>query len=551
MFSQYQSKVDDDGFNETEEKIFNLKILEKEEHQIPKEGIEIKINENKKERISFIKLLVATFCFAGLQFGWAIQYARLTPFTLEIGLPKYLVTLVWLCGPISGLLVQPVVGFLSDRTTFRFGRRRLYLLIGAICICLAMLLIGFCLDIGKLLGDKGSGNNPAALAFAVIGFWLLDVSNNMMQMPSRALVADIAAEDQQELGNAILTFWTGFGNTLGYTAGFIEWSSYTTTLETDVCREPCNNLKMCFLISMGFLIFSLIVTMIVAKEKPWTKESAEEKGEKTFLINELELENNQEVVEEQTEKKPQLSKIEKIKALLLKLIAIIKLVPISMWKLCVVNFFAWIGWFSYFVFITDLVGVYVFHGSTNDPDSPLYQRYEAGIRYGSFGLAGFSITAGVFSFIISWASSRYGLKLIYGLGNLSLAILLISTYWVSDKYVAVAVISLFGIPSAVTNVIPFGLTANYADDDKKGIFMGLLNIFIVIPQLVLSAISPLIQLMFNGDIRAVLIFGGICAFISSLLTWIVKVPKSMTEKKKKKKKKKNQKGKNTTSTVIF
>lgn len=129
----------------------------------------------------------------GIQFGWALQLSLLTPYVQELGVPHAWSSIIWLCGPLSGLLVQPLVGLMSDRCTSKLGRRRPFIIGGATSIVVSVLIIGFSADIGWVLGDRGDKKIRAVVAY-VFGFWLLDVANNMTQGPCRALLADLTGK---------------------------------------------------------------------------------------------------------------------------------------------------------------------------------------------------------------------------------------------------------------------------------------------------------------------------------------------------------------------
>lgn len=141
-------------------------------------------------RVPLRRLLRVASVASGIQFGWALQLSLLTPYVQELGIPHAWASVIWLCGPLSGLLVQPLVGHMSDRCASRFGRRRPFIAAGAASIIVAVLVIGHSADIGWLLGDRGRVRPRAVIAF-VFGFWILDVANNMTQGPCRALLADL------------------------------------------------------------------------------------------------------------------------------------------------------------------------------------------------------------------------------------------------------------------------------------------------------------------------------------------------------------------------
>ncbi|MFS7901887.1 putative MFS transporter superfamily [Helianthus anomalus] len=128
---------------------------------------------------------------------------------------------IWLCGPLSGLVVQPIVGYYSDRCTSRFGRRRPFVAGGAFLVAITVFLIGYAADIGVSTGDKISApGNPCAIVVFVFGFWILDVANNMLQGLCRVLLADLAGSNSTKIrvGNTLFAFFIVVGNVLGYSA---------------------------------------------------------------------------------------------------------------------------------------------------------------------------------------------------------------------------------------------------------------------------------------------------------------------------------------------
>lgn len=129
------------------------------------------------------KIIMVAAIAAGVQFGWAIQLSLLTPYVQLLGIKHQYAPLIWLCGPISGMIVQPMVGYYSDNCTSRFGRRRPFIAAGASLVTIAVFLIGFAADIGHASGDPvGKVIKPRAIAVFVVGFWILDVANNMLQV---------------------------------------------------------------------------------------------------------------------------------------------------------------------------------------------------------------------------------------------------------------------------------------------------------------------------------------------------------------------------------
>lgn len=148
-----------------------------------------------RPRVPLRQLLRVASVAGGIQFGWALQLSLLTPYVQQLGISHAWSSVIWLCGPLSGLFVQPLVGHLSDRCSSRFGRRRPFILAGTVSIIISVLVIGFSADIGWWLGDSPNAKSrPRAIGVFVFGFWILDVANNVIQGPCRALLADLTGK---------------------------------------------------------------------------------------------------------------------------------------------------------------------------------------------------------------------------------------------------------------------------------------------------------------------------------------------------------------------
>ncbi|TQE11036.1 hypothetical protein C1H46_003296 [Malus baccata] len=171
--------------------------------------------EQEQQASPLKKIILVASIAAGVQFGWALQLSLLTPYVQLLGVPHTWAAFIWLCGPISGLLVQPIVGYHSDRCTSRFGRRRPFIAAGSALVAVAVFLIGYAADLGHLTGDSlEKATKPRAVSVFVVGFWILDVANNTLQGPCRALLADISGSDPKRMrtSNALFAFFMAVGN---------------------------------------------------------------------------------------------------------------------------------------------------------------------------------------------------------------------------------------------------------------------------------------------------------------------------------------------------
>ncbi|KAL8152538.1 hypothetical protein V2J09_010298 [Rumex salicifolius] len=450
---------------------------------------------------------------AGVQFGWALQLSLLTPYSQHLGIPHVWSSFIWLCGPISGMFVQPIVGYTSDRSTSRFGRRKPFIAVGSALISSAVLLIGYALDLGMRMGDRlDQETKPRAVALFVVGFWILDIANNMVQDPTRAFLADLSKHNHRRIrvANACFSFFMAVGNILGYLAGsYDHLYKLLPFTKTDVCDIYCANLKTCFFIDIVFLVFLSTMALVTVSEPEFDPS---------------EIESDDPFVEQVKSAFKNLGK--------------------PMWILFLVTALNWIAWFPFVMFDTDWVGSEVFGGKvTGTPEEEAL--YDAGVRYGSLGLTLMAITLGIMSLFIDLLSKALnGGKKLWGVLNFVLAASLGFTALVTKKAkdqrralhlvppmeprndIKAATLTLFaatGIPQAVTYCIPFALASMFSSDSGAGhgLSLGVLNLAIVIPQMLVSLVSGPLDSLFGGGNIPGFVLGAISAALSGILALTV------------------------------
>jgi solute carrier family 45 protein 1/2/4 len=192
-----------------------------------------------------------------LDISYVLTYYSFLIFMQTLGIDHAMASFIWLCGPITGFVVQPCVGVWSDKCRSKYGRRRPFILAGCVMICFAVTLIGFSADLGYMLGDTTEhcstykGLRYRAAIIFILGFWMLDLANNTVQGPARALLADLSGPDQCNSANAIFCSWMAVGNILGFSAGASgNWHKWFPFLMTRACCEACGNLKAAFLVAV-------------------------------------------------------------------------------------------------------------------------------------------------------------------------------------------------------------------------------------------------------------------------------------------------------------
>ncbi|KAK4413284.1 Sucrose transport protein SUC2 [Sesamum alatum] len=480
------------------------------------------------DRNTLKKLALVASVAAGVQFGWALQLSLLTPYTQLLGLKHKWVSLIWLCGPISGLIVQPILGHHSDRCTSPFGRRRPFLVAGTFLLSFGVLLIGFAADLGRSLGDSlEPGVKHGAITVFVLGFWFLDISNNMIQGPCRALLADLSCQNAAlvTIGNAMFAFFMAVGSILGYAAGaYGEIHRLLPFTSTEACDLNCANIKTCFLISV--VLTTSIVTMVVVFVK-------EERLDPSCLLYWQENQG--------AEEKPP--------SFLMQIVLAAKSTSRPIWILYVVTALNWIGIFPFTLYDTDWVGKEIYGGQAMG--SPVQIKlYHDGVRAGAFGLMFYVATMGAVSLFLELLIRLLGnVNRLWSACNFILAICMGMTVLVSNmaenarhangnapvhpptevKASCFAIFAVLGIPQAVTYSIPFALASIYSKDTTtgQGLALGLLNLAIVIPQMLVALISGPLDALFGSSNLPAFVWGGIAAAIGGIAAF--KLPPAESE----------------------
>ncbi|CAG7903620.1 hypothetical protein BRARA_G02385 [Brassica rapa] len=463
------------------------------------------------------KIISVASIAAGLQFGWALQLSLLTPYVQLLGIPHKWSSLIWLCGPVSGMIVQPIVGYHSDRCTSRFGRRRPFIAAGAALVAVAVFLIGYAADIGHKMGDKLEQKSPRVRAIGIFafGFWILDVANNTLQGPCRAFLADLSAGDAKRtrVANGFFSFFMAVGNVLGYAAG-----SYTNLHKmfpfamTKACDIYCANLKSCFFLSITLLIIVTVSSLWYVKDKQWSPavNSGDEKTSSVPFFGEI--------------------------------LGAFKVMQRPMWMLLIVTALNWIAWFPFLLFDTDWMGREVYGGNSVGDDRML-KLYNKGVHAGALGLMLQSIVLLFMSLGVEWIGRKVGgAKRLWGIVNFILAIGLAMTVLISKqaeehrktagdfagpssgvKAGALSLFAVLGIPLAITFSIPFALASIFSNSSGagQGLSIGVLNLAIVIPQMIVSLGGGSFDALFGGGNLPVFVVGAIAAAISGVLALTV------------------------------
>lgn len=412
-----------------------------------------------------------SFGFFGIQFGWGLQMANMSAIYEFLGASEGDIPILWLAAPLTGLIVQPIVGYYSDRTWMgRLGRRRPYFLAGAILASLALIAMP----------------NSGALWVAAALLWVLDASVNVSMEPFRAFVADLMPPRQRQVGFAMQSLLIGLGAVL---SSALPWLLTNLGLVDPAAHGAGGipwSVKLSFYIGAVVYIASVLYTIVTTKElPPEPGETALSGGRPASFVTEI--------------------------------VAGIRGMPLVMRRLALVQFFTWLGLFCMWIYFSPAIAREVFGGQ---PGSPEYQR---GIEWGGVCFATYNgVAFGVSFLLVALAKLGVSAKLMHRAGLLCAGAGLVSTGFVDSPQLLLLSMAGVGVGWATILSMPYALLANAIPARQMGFYMGVFNFFIVLPQILAATLlGPAVKLLFGGHALHAVVFGGACLLLAAVaLTWV-------------------------------
>ncbi|MFW2476849.1 MAG: MFS transporter [Sediminibacterium sp.] len=434
-----------------------------------------------KPRLTLSQICFMSFGFLGVQFGFALQNGNTSRILRSFGADVDQLPMFWIVAPLMGMIVQPLIGHYSDRTWNRIGRRKPYFLVGALLSSAALVFLP---NAGSM-----SGLIPALWIGAGI-VMIMDASFNVAMEPFRALVADNLPDTQRTSGFAIQTFLIGVGAVVGSElpsllakAGFSQDAG-----ESGVA----DNVKYAFYIGAAVFIFAILVTVFFSKEYPPAQY-------------------------EQYHGKPDEASQ---KAGLGEIFKDFKKMPKTMKQLGLVQFFSWFALFSMWVFTTDAVATHVFGLSPDDTRSVAYNSAGNAVS-SAFGT--YNLVAAVYALFIPLVAKFLGRKGTHAFSLIAGGVGLISIYFIKDP--AMLKFSMVGVGLAWGSILamPYVILSGSIPAGKLGIYMGIFNFFITLPQIV-NGIGGgwIVKNIYNGQPIYAIVLAGffmLCAAISVLFVY--------------------------------
>lgn len=420
----------------------------------------------QKPSLSFWQIFNMNIGFLGIQYSFGLQQTAINPIFLYLGAPEEMLPILNIAGPVTGLIVQPVIGALSDKTwSNRWGRRKPYFLIGALLGSLSLFVFP----------------HSPVLWFAVGLLWILDVGNNMAMEPYRAFVGDKLPEKQLSLGFQMQSLFVGAGILLAN--GSIVLFQYLFGGESVEAGIIPQWLYYSFFIGAFLSLATILWSVFKTPEIP--------PSEKELLeINKIKS----------------LPLRHKFRKPFLEIIASIRVMPKFMWKIGAVYLFQWYALFIYWQFTTPLFKLTMGY-STSEAASQA---------------AKMSLTYNIVTMLVALAlvplTLRFGGKKVYALSLAGTAIALFTIPYISDPLFVLAPMVLFGVGWAAMMGIPYTMVSKIVPQDKRGVYMGILNMMIVIPMGIQTlTFGPIYKYLLDGNAINAMLFAGVFFAIAALL----------------------------------
>lgn len=506
-------------------------------------------NYRRKPKLSFMQIWNMSFGFLGIQFGFALQNANVSRIFETLGADVENIPILWVAAPVTGLIVQPIIGHMSDRTWNRLGRRRPYFLTGAILASIALLIMP----------------NSPALWVAAGMLWIMDASINISMEPFRAFVGDMLSSEQRTRGFAMQSFFIGTGAVVASALPYILTNWFNVSTEPAPGKLIPMNVKLAFYIGAAVFFLSVLWTVIRTKEYSPAELEEFEKGEKaargeepagkanltgpeqssahtinfyrsgliwlaagiilTFVLMKVDLEKELYIITGGIS----LFGLLQIVAGILRsagagnnglnsILTDLKSMPATMAQLAVVQFFTWFALFAMWIYTTSAVTSQIY-GAT-DTSSLEYNKGAnwVGVLFGSY-----SFFAALVAFLLPVMARLTSRKMTHmiclAVGGLSLASISI----INNP--TLLIIPMFGVGMAWASILsmPYAILTGSLPQNKMGVFMGIFNFFIVIPQILAASIlGSMVKHLFDGNTMNALVTGGVSMIVAAAAVLLVK-----------------------------
>ncbi len=433
-----------------------------------------------RPRRSFWQIWNMSFGFLGIQFGWGLQLANMSAIYEYLGASPSQIPILWLAAPLTGLLIQPIIGEASDRTWTRLGRRRPYFLAGAVLSSLMLLLMP---------------NAPSIWVAAGL-LWILDASNNVSMEPFRAFVTDLLPEGQRTAGFAMQSIFIGLGSVVASLMPLILTHLLHPATASDTHAIPAT-VRFSFYIGAFAFLAAVLWTVFTTPEYPpddllaFQREKAAHPG---------------------------------LRGSLAEILDAIRHMPLAMRRLGPVQLFTWLGLFCMWLYLSIAIAHNVF--GADAPNTPLYTE---AIVWAGICSAVYNAVCFVFSFALPRLARAIGRTHTHSVCLACGALGLLSVLFIHNKWYLFASMIGVGIAWASTLSMPYAVLASSLPPRRTGVYMGIFNFFIVIPEILTALFGgPIVTHLFHNNRVLPVAAGGVSLLIAAALMQRVEDPQTLS-----------------------
>ncbi len=427
----------------------------------------------QKPSLSFWQIINMNFGFFGLQYSFGLQQANMSPIYKFLGAEESKLPYLWLAGPLTGLIVQPIIGALSDKTLSKYGRRKPYFLIGAIFCSISLFIMPF--------------SNSVLMAASIL--WILDAANNITQEPYRAFVSDKLNQNQHSIGFLSQSAFTGLGQTLSYlTPTILIWLGFSA-LSTHSKPIPTTTF-IAFIIGAIFSISSIVWSLYTTKEHPLSQDEIDEikKAPKGLLAPFKEIG------------------------------AAFKEMPKTMVSMIPMMLFSWYAMFTYWIYISSSISKTFFN--TTEGNSAGFST--ASIWTGQIG-AFYNFITFISAFAIAKIAIKYNPKLVHGFCLALAGVGLLILPSIHEKNLLFIPMIGMGISWASMMGTPYIMLAGSIPPQRTGIYMGIFNMFIVIPMFIQNLTMPIyFKTLLGNNPQNAIKLAGILLILAAVAAQFIK-----------------------------
>jgi len=442
----------------------------------------------QKPKLSFWNIWNMSFGFLGVQIGFSLQGANTSGIFSALGADPHQLPLFWLGAPLAGLVVQPIIGLSSDNTWTRLkvgqglaimlvGRRIPFILLGAVISMIAMFLMPNAEQVAYWMSP---------LLFGAFMLLLMDTSFNITMQPFRSLVSDMLPDEQKNLGYSIQSFLINLGAIVGFLLPFVlTWMGVSNAPKDGA--KVADSVIWSYYFGGGVLLLAVLWTAFRTREYP---------------PDEFARYNNQEN-EAPSEARPSFG-------------SLLSGMPKAMLQLGFTQFFSWFALFMMWVYTTDTIAVQVWNESDSTSSAYNDARNWTGVIF-----AVYSVVAAIYSLAIPALAKSFGRKGVYGLSLAAAGIGLASMRWIEEPNLLFAAMIGVGVGWAAILALPYAILSSRLPAAQTGVYMGLFNATITLPQIAAGLLGGLLFQMMGNSSPNMMVVAGVSMLVAAVGAWVI------------------------------